>query len=134
MILDREAIRNKPKSATKQIHIPEWDADVFVRRISGMERDELEVEALDKRTMEPSVNTMIGYRAKCAAVFLSDESGNRLFSEPDDWKELRDMDGSAINRIAIEGRKFNGMTVKAIEDLEKNSETGPNDDTGLDSP
>lgn len=131
-VLGRDDILAKPKSATKIVFIPEWNADVVVRRLTNYERDALELEAVDKRTMETTVNSATGYRAKCAAYFLSDENGERLFPDDKDWLKLRDMDGAAIHRIATEGRKFNGMTVQAIEEMEKNSESDQDGGSGSD--
>ena len=129
-ILDKSGILATTVRSVKLVRIPEWDGEVYVRQITGLERDEMDMAGADPDTMGATRRSMGGFRAKCAIYFLSDAEGNRLFPALSDWEQLAQLHGNAIDRIVDEGRKFNGMTAESMDGLEKNSEPESNGDIG----
>ena len=106
------------------VEVPEWDGVVFVRVLSGGERDGF--EAMIRRSKDGVPDDI---RAKWAALVLCDADGKRLFTDKDVDK-LRKKSASALDRILTAGQRLNGMTNEDIVELEKNSVSDQSDDSG----
>src|ERR1035437_8579800 len=76
MTLTRDAILGPHKRAMEEIQIPEWEGSVWVREMSGAERDAWEAVAFgdDKKG---------NLRATLAVACLCDADGKRLFLDED---------------------------------------------------
>jgi predicted aspartyl protease len=79
---------------------------VFLRRMTGGERD-IYIDAIEK-------GTVTGYLI--LALTLCDENGARLFENPD---ELKALDHTVIDRLALKAMEINGFTRAAREAVEK---------------
>jgi len=113
-VLNRDAILSVDESdMLEAVEIPEWKGIVYVRVMSGAERDSIEEEMSgDKRTLK-------NFRARFAVKVLSDERGTRLFSDSDADK-LGTLSGRALDRILKVGLEVNGFSESAVDELEKN--------------
>lgn len=110
-ILGRDEILAAADRPIVLVDVPEWGGAVFVRSISGAERDAFELSwAADKTNI----------RAKLAAVCCCDESGDPLFDHADDIAALGDKSGAALDRVFDAATKLNKFTDKDIDELEKN--------------
>lgn len=98
------------------VTIPEWNCTIYVRSLSGAERDTLEWGLLDAQ--KAGKLKLLG-RAMLAAAYACDESGAPIWTEADVPK-LADKNALALNRIREAGDKLNQMTKAAEEELEKN--------------
>lgn len=131
MALDKNGILATARKAAKLVHIDEWGDDVYVRLITGLDRDELDYANVNFETNKVTKDSMIGARARACVIFLSDENGNRMFTGSNDWKQIGELFGPALDAIVDAGMEFNGMSKGSVEALEKNSEP-ESGDTGLD--
>jgi len=74
MALSKAAILAADDSKKIEVEVPEWGGSVFLKVMSGTERDRFESEFVDgNRNVE-----MV--RAKLVSKCLCDESGDRLYS------------------------------------------------------
>lgn len=130
--LTKEQILGLDEKQVRLVEIPEMGISVYVRAISGGERDQFESEIVDQRTWKPTRNSMNGFRGKAASYFLSDAEGNRLFDKPNDWQKLSQKPASFLDRVLDAGKELNHMSDTSLEEAEKNSGNGQNADSGTD--
>jgi hypothetical protein len=117
-ILNRDAIRNKKDVQIKRLEIPEWDGVVYIRSISGRERDDIEcIFADENQELSEKLRNM---RARMAVLSVCDNEGNRLFTLQDmEW--LGEKNANALNKIFTEARALSGFSKSDIKELEGNS-------------
>lgn len=118
MILTRDAILSADDLAREFVEIPEWGGGVFVRMMTGEERDRWELGFSKRRGKDGNLD-LHGIRAELAAMVACDERGKSIFSV-EDAPVLAKKSGSAIERICIAARKLNRLNEEDVEDLKKN--------------
>lgn len=111
------------KELTK-LHIPEWDCDIWIKIMTGAERDAWEISCSDKKG-----NTRGNFRARLAAKVICDEQGNLLFKD-NDVNALSQKSASALGRIFNLATDKNEISEDDIEELEKNSESDQQESSG----
>ena len=118
--LTKEEILGLSDIQVKLIKVPPWDennngtpveAEVYIRTITGAERDKLEDLAFKKQ--------FDNYRARCVAFFLSDDEGNPLFTTADVPK-IAKKNAEALDLITDAGIKFNHMRQEDVDSAEGN--------------
>ena len=92
-MLDRDSILGAMDLTPTTLEIPEWGGEVWIRTMSGVERD-----MFDRRCMVDQKNGSTPSRAFIASLVLCDERGKRIFSEKD-TNALEEKSGSALDRI-----------------------------------
>lgn len=107
---------------------PEWGHKVWVRVMTGSERDAYDQWCLDNRGADKKQN-MVGIRAKLAVLTTVDESGARVFRDGDE-KELGGKNSAALDKIFSKALRINGITKDDVEELTKNSDAPPTDVSG----
>ena len=96
------------------VEVEEWGGAVWVRVLTGTERDRFEVQVSDsKRT---------NFRARLAVYCVCDENGQRLFAESD-VQALGNQPGSALEKVCTVALRLNRYTSEDVALLEKNSES-----------
>lgn len=116
-MLTREQILGASDRKTVPVDVPEWGGQVFVRTLSGSERDALEysiTRAAESGALGKNA------RARFAAAFLSDEAGNALFT-PEDADALGAKSSAVLERIWKAGQKLNALLDTDVDALAKNS-------------
>jgi len=127
MGLSKTEILSASDQKTLLIEVPEWDGDVFVRTLSGAERDALDVTWRGIANGERAAT--LNFRARFAVLVLSNEAGDRLFTDAD-ADALGKKSGVVLDRVLTEGFEFNGMGKDDIKELEGNSEAVPSGGSG----
>jgi len=120
-ILDKLTILGAPDAQTQLVEVPEWGGSVFVRSLMGTERDTFENVIAREGVDEAADN----FRARLSALCMSDESGERLFSD-DDATALGKKSAKALSRVFDVAMELNGMGKEQLDTAEKNSEANPN--------
>ena len=115
---------------TKEIEVPPWDGSVVLRIVNAGELDYIE-SVLDAYRGNP-MDVTGQVRARCAAMFLSDESGNRIFSD-DEIAEIDTWPHAGLSIVMSEGLKFNKRSMRT-EDRAKNSGATQPANSGTPSP
>lgn len=97
------------------VEVPEWQTTVFVRRLSGIEREVLTNEyerAKDSGSNMKSIATLV-------AMATCDESGKQVFQLAD-VPDLLTKSASALMAIFAKAAQHNGLTIEAQEAIAKN--------------
>jgi len=87
------------------VEVPEWGLTVYVRCMTGLERDRFE---LAQRKDHGDI------RPRLFASTTCDENGVALFSEAD-FADLRDLDANAMDRIIMAAMALNDVSKEGIE-------------------
>jgi hypothetical protein len=117
MALSKKAIlAAKDTKLEGPIAVPEWGGDVFVRTISGVERDQFE-DAYSEQKMK-------AFRVRFLVLTLSDDSGERLFGD-DEIDALGKKSSVVINRLFDKAWQHNAFTQEAVDALGEGSSSAP---------
>ena len=106
----------------ESVDVPEWGDSVFLKVMSGTERDAFEASNLRRtgKTFEPNLANV---RAKLLVRCICSEDGQRLFADTDAGA-LGQKSAAALDRLYEAAARMNGITDADIEELEGNSGTG----------
>jgi hypothetical protein len=121
MSLSRDEILSSNELLKKEVRVPEWKGTVFVREMSGAERDAYEASLY--RDKEASLQNA---RAKLAVRCICDANGSLMFGEQD-IAALGEKSSRALDRIGRAAQKLNGLSDKGLEDMVAFSEPTPGD-------
>jgi hypothetical protein len=120
-LLSRDAILSCVDYRTRDVPVPEWGGSVRVRGLFGHERDEIdELQAKAKG----DIAALRGIREKMIVYAAIDEENRPLFKS-EDVGILAGKLATALDRLLAPILEISGMNKGAIEEAEKNSETGP---------
>jgi hypothetical protein len=97
----------------KQVSVPEWGGDVFVRVMSVGERD-----AYERMWMGKKDSGVDNFRTEYLARVLCDEKGALLFSR-DQVSQLANKSGAVMGRLFDEALKHNKMSSEDVAELGK---------------
>lgn len=128
MSLDFATILAVQDITRKLVSIPEWGGDVYVRMLSGTERDAMEAEH-NANKGKPLLN----FRARIAARFLCNEAGERLCTDKQ-VAELGAKSSVALDRIVEAGMSLNGIGNEESTKLLGESDSAPSGASGSSSP
>jgi len=106
--LTKEQILAVEDLTVKKVEVPEWGGSVFVRMMTGDQRDVFE----KKQTDHPGVDV----RSRLFVMTVSDESGHLLYTE-DDMPAIKGKAGAAIDRVFAAAAKHNRITPEDIAEL-----------------
>lgn len=107
-------ILGAPLPPPTAVHVPEWGGTVFVRAMSGFERDAFELGMLGPDGKADKRN----FRGRLAAACLCDVNGHALFT-PADAVKLGATHAAALSRVFDVAAELNGFTASDVKELEK---------------
>lgn len=113
-MLNRDSILSSDDLPKELVSVPEWGGDVYVRTLSGTERDSFEQSMITKKD-KPNLDNV---RARFAVLTICDEAGVRLFSDAD-AKQLGDKSAAALDRVFAVAQRLNGFSSSDVEELGK---------------
>jgi hypothetical protein len=117
MSLTREQILSAADIKTVVVPTPEWGDEVYVRTLSGADRDALES---DIRADKDAGTLGLNARARFCVAFASDSAGVPLFTIAD-IAAVSLKSAVVLDRIWNAGRKLNALSEADVEDKLKNS-------------
>lgn len=100
------------------VDVPEWGGSVYVKEMTGAERDKYESSILEIKGDRQTVNLQ-NARAKLASYTICDENGNRLFTETD-ISALASKSATALQRIFEKGMSLSKIGKDDMDSLTKN--------------
>ena len=116
----RAAILSSDDLLREPIAIPEWGVTVYVRTMTGMERDGWEASALnEKGQVAITGDALANLRARLAVICLVDEDGGQIFRTKD-AKELGGKNAAALDRIFDVAKRLNRLGEDDIKELAGN--------------
>lgn len=116
MALSKSAILLAGDVKLDKVNVPEWGGDVFIKTITGLDRDRFEDGYSEQR--------MKNFRSRFLVLTLCDEKGERLFTDAE-VEELGRKSSLVLNRLFEKAWSLNAFTNEAIEDLGNDSTVGP---------
>ena len=120
MLLNREAILTANDIEKREVYIPEWGGSVYVRGMTGRERDQFEAGIVKQKGRNTEIN-MKNARAKLVVLCTVDENGKRIFGDAD-IALLADKSAKALDRIFSVAQELSGISKDDMEELTKNSD------------
>lgn len=122
-VLNREDILGADDILIEQVPVPEWGGDVFVKGMTGSERDQFEAGVISIDGEKQRVD-MRDIRAKLCSKSICDEDGKKLFSTAD-VKELSQKSAVALQRVFKVAQRLSGITDDDVEELAEGLEDRP---------
>lgn len=132
-LLNFDDILAKQDKEFEDVEIPEWGGTVRIAAMSGTDRDRWELsmmQADDKSERGFKMNFDAYSRVRLVALCLVDDDFNRVFVTDEQVKALGQKSGAVMDRLYGVAQRVNGLSDDDIEDLEKNSESAQNGDSG----
>ena len=126
-MVNKESIFESAKTLSKHpIEVPEWGGTVYIRELSGWERDCFD-EAWFKYKVQQNGSGECGvnFYSFLIAWLVVDESGKRFVSDSE-IMQLAQVPAKIILRVAEQCMKINGMGRWADVELPKSLEQDPN--------
>jgi len=114
-MLTKDQILNSDDLVKELVTVPEWGGDVYVRTLTGTERDLFESKIMGKNG---GVN-MQDLRARLCSLTITGEDGERLFEESD-IKALGKKSAKALSRVFNVAQELNKISDDDVEELTKN--------------
>lgn len=122
-VLGREDILGADDLPRELVEVPEWGGSVWVRTMTGTERDAYEASIIEVKLGpkgQASVERrMDNSRAKLLARSICGDDGERIFTESD-ISALGRKSAKALDRVFEVAQRLNGMTEDDIEELAGN--------------
>lgn len=118
-ILNRDAILQANDLKSEIVSVPEWGGEVYIRCMTGTERDAFESATIDMRGKNDVHINLENARARLLSMTICDENGKRMFSDAD-LLELGAKNSIVLDRLFGIAQRLSGLTKKDIRDLVKN--------------
>lgn len=117
----RETILAADDLPREKVDVPEWSCAVYVRALTGAERD-----AFEASVIQDGKATLDNIRAKLVVRSVVDDAGARVFTDAD-AAALGAKSGKALNRLFPVAQRLGGLTEADVRELAGNSVPGPSD-------
>lgn len=116
-ILSKDDILNVNDIYIEEVLVPEWGGSVYVKTLSGEERDIVEASILEfSANGQPKKMKTEKMRATLAVVGICDEKGNHVFDQKD-IPALAKKSSAALDRVVAAIQKLAGMSPADVESL-----------------
>ncbi len=129
-VLNREAILAVDDIQIELTEVPEWFGAVYVKGMTGAERDRFEASVISVNGKSDKLN-MQDIRAKLCAETICDESGKKQFSLSD-VKALSKKSAAGLQRVFVVAQRLSGITDDDVEELAEGLEDNPFDGSASD--
>lgn len=130
-ILSREDILSAHDLVTEEVEVPEWGGSVFIRTMTGAERNAFELEVVPGVADGSNKMDILNMREKLLVKVIVDEDGERMFTDKD-IKALGQKSAAALDRLFEVAQRVNRLSAQDVEELEKNSVVFQNGGSGSD--
>lgn len=132
-MLSREEILGRDDLKREEVRIPEWGGQVWVRTMTGYEKDWWEAQNYGADAdLLPYQQRLLNMRARLAAITVCDAEGVSLFTL-NDIDMLTRKSAPALDRIWTVASRLS-FTQNDLEALKNASAPGQSDVSGSDSP
>jgi hypothetical protein len=116
--LTKAAILGQPDLGREFVEVPEWEGGVWIRGLTGTERDAFEASLFAEKGGARSAN-LANLRARLVVLTAVDANGVRLFADGD-AEALGEKSAKALDRLFTIAQRLNGLTDGDVEALAKN--------------
>ena len=133
-LLNFDDIVDSQDKEYQDVDVPEWGGTVRIATMSGEDRDRWELsmmQADDSSERGFKLNFDAYSRVRLVAMCLVDDNFNRIFVTKEQIEKLSQKSGKVMDLLYDVAQRVNGITESDIDDLEKNSVSVQNGDSGL---
>lgn len=116
-----QAARNS-KIERERMHVKELGGDIWVRGMTGTERDEFEEQNKFRKGKKLGQIDGRNYRAKLAVKVIVTENGERILNDHD-ASIFGQMPANVLERVLSKCKELSGMTEEEVEEMGNGSET-----------
>lgn len=127
--LTADAIFSAVDMKVEPVDVPEWGGKIYVRRLTGRERDEFEQLMQDRRQGRNALKVQ-GVIAKTVVLAACTAGGTKLFQGKDAEGKLNEKACAPLMRIFDAAMSISGMKEDDIENIVEGLETGPSASSG----
>ena len=126
----REILTNKDFKV-EPVDVPEWGGRVYVRSMTGEDRDAFEDKVLEVRDPKTGIpKSLKGLKTLLVTLTVCDKDGKRLFAAEGDVNKLAQKSADAIERIFKVAEKLSGVTDEAVRELASDLAESPSESSG----
>lgn len=125
--MDKMSILKSKDVQVVSVPVPEWGGDIYLRTISGADRDAWEMDCWGRDNDMMRGRNM---RAKLLVRAICDEEGTRIFTDMD-AADLGQKNAKVLDRLFDRAAALNGLREEDVKELEKNSEDDPSGASGI---
>ena len=126
----REILTNKDFKL-EPVDVPEWGGRVYVRSMTGEDRDAFEDKVLEVRDPKTGIpKSLKGLKTLLVTLTVCDKDGKRLFAAEGDAKKLAQKSADAIERIFKVAERLSGVTDEAVQELASDLTESPSESSG----
>lgn len=131
--LGREDILNASDIEIESVEVPEWGGVVFVKGMTGTERDAFEASLAmpDRKPGEIATADLRDLRAKLCVQTMCDEGGKLIFSDKD-VEALGKKSAAALQHVFKVAQRLSGIGEDDLEDMKESLEGDPLEDSASD--
>lgn len=115
MALSRDQILAIPDQKIELVFIAEWNDSVYVKSMTGQERDKFEASIIEQKGKSQTVK-IDNIRAKLCAYTICDKDGNLLFTEKD-ILALGAKNANALTKIFMIAKTLSGIGEEEMKEL-----------------
>lgn len=115
----RDRILSADDRKKEAVFVPQWGLSVFVRTLTGAERDDWEASIVQQRGKATTYD-LRNIRARLVCKCIVDESGKRVFSDHE-AEALGEKSAAALDLLFTVAQRLNALTNADVEDLGKAS-------------
>ena len=109
LLLSKEAILAADDLPREIVSVPEWGGQVYVRTMTGTDRDAFEASLITRDSNTSSNDQrMHNVRARLVSLTLCSESGERMFHDGD-IDALGRKSARALDRVFAVAQRLNGI-------------------------
>ena len=119
MSLTRDEILKCDDQQIAKVSVTEWGGHVYVRSMTGEQRDAWEASQIGGTAAKPQVK-LDNMRASLAAATICDEGGAPLFVVAD-VVALGKKSAAALERVHVVARRLSRLSEEDVEELAGNS-------------
>lgn len=117
-VLTKNEILSQSDRAIEMVEAPEWGGVVFVRSLSGEERDQFEASIVERNGRDVRTN-LRNLRARLVVLAACDESGKPIFA-PGDADALGAKNAAVLDRIFSVAQRLSGLRENDVQELAEN--------------
>jgi hypothetical protein len=130
MALTRDEILNCDDVQIVKVSVPEWGDHVYVKSMTGTERDAWEATRIGGTAAKPTLQ-FNNERADLASRTLCDKGGTLLFTAAE-AVALGKKNAAALDRVYAVAQRLSKISADDIEELAGNSDGAPSAECGSD--
>ena len=123
--LTKEAFKNTKGFKLVEVDMPDWDASVMLKSLSGRERVDLASKIGKRQKEEVTAEDGFKYQLAILAVTIANPDGTRMFTDEEIEEAMSEKSAESVDRLTNEAMKLNGLGVEQANEAAESLESRP---------